>query len=186
MANETDISESRNTFLKKLIDYTKAKDNTRLISAALLVHGDGATKNKRVVDDPFGENADIISVNQYTGWYGKSLPDGLKKLEWEIKFDKPFVFSEFGAGALGGFHADSLTRWSEEYQAWYYRETLNMCERIDQLRGMSPWILVDFQSPRRRLPYYQDGFNRKGLISSEGKKKKAFYILKEYYKKSND
>jgi beta-glucuronidase len=47
-----------------------------------------------------------------------------------IKFDKPFIFSEFGAGALGGFHADSLTRWSEEYQAWYYKKTLEMCDRF--------------------------------------------------------
>lgn len=181
MANETDISESRNTFLKNLIDFTRANDNTRLISAALLVHGDGEAKFSRVVDDPFGENADVISVNQYIGWYGSALPDVIKNLEFDIKFDKPFIFSEFGAGALGGYHADSLTRWSEEYQEWYYRESLNMCDRIDQLRGMSPWVLVDFQSPRRRLPKYQDGFNRKGLISSEGKKKKAFFVLKKYY-----
>jgi beta-glucuronidase len=182
MANETDISESRNTFLKNLIDFTREKDNTRLISAALFVHGDGKARFSRVVDDPFGKNADIISVNQYIGWYGSALPDVIKNLELDVKFNKPLVFSEFGAGALGGFHADSLTRWSEEYQEWYYEETLKMCDRIDQLRGLSPWILADFQSPRRRLPDYQDGFNRKGLISSEGKKKKAFFVLKKYYK----
>jgi beta-glucuronidase len=181
MANETDISESRNTFLKKLIDFTRSKDDTRLISAALFVHGDGKSRFSRVVDDPFGKNADVISVNQYIGWYGSALPDVIKELEMTIQFDKPFIFSEFGAGALGGFHADSLTRWSEEYQEWYYKETLKMCDRIDQLRGLSPWILTDFQSPRRMLPVYQDGFNRKGLISSEGKKKKAFFVLQEYY-----
>lgn len=182
MANETDISESRNVFLKNLIDFTREKDNTRLISAALFMHGDGISRNTRVIDDPFGENADIISVNQYTGWYGSALPDAIKDMEIILKFDKPLIFSEFGAGALGGFHADSLTRWSEEYQEWYYVETLKMCDRIENLRGMSPWILTDFQSPRRMLPVYQDGFNRKGLISSEGKKKKAFFVLQEYYK----
>lgn len=182
MANETKISESRNTFLKKLIDFTREKDDSRLISAALFVHGDGESRFSRVVDDPFGKNADVISVNQYTGWYGSALPDVIKNFKLDIKFNKPFIFSEFGAGALGGYHADSLTRWSEEYQEWYYEETLKMCDRIDQLRGLSPWILVDFQSPRRRLPEYQDGFNRKGLISSEGKKKKAFFTLRNYYK----
>jgi beta-glucuronidase len=182
MANETDISPDRNKFLKSLIDFTRSKDETRLISAALLVHDDGENTHQCIVDDPFGENADIISVNQYTGWYGKSLPDVLQNIEWTVKFDKPFIFSEFGAGALAGYHADSLTRWSEEYQEWYYRETLDMCDRIDQLRGISPWILIDFQSPRRRLPFYQDGYNRKGLISSEGEKKKAFSVLKNYYK----
>jgi beta-glucuronidase len=58
-----------------------------------------------------------------------------------------------------------------------------MLDTIDGLAGFSPWILVDFRSPRRVLPGIEDGFNRKGLISSEGKKKKAFYVLQRYYQK---
>jgi beta-glucuronidase len=46
---------------------------------------------------------------------------------------------------------------------------------------MTPWILVDFRSPRRNLPEIQDGWNRKGLISDGGQKKQAFFILKEFY-----
>ena len=57
-----------------------------------------------------------------------------------------------------------------------------MLERIDQLQGFSPWILVDFRSPRRVLPEIQDGWNRKGLISEDGKKKKAFFVLQTFYK----
>ncbi|HCC30258.1 MAG TPA: hypothetical protein DEQ03_09435, partial [Marinilabiliales bacterium] len=53
---------------------------------------------------------------------------------------------------------------------------------IPQLSGFSPWILVDFRSPRRVLPNIQDGWNRKGLISSGGERKQAFYILQEYYR----
>jgi beta-glucuronidase len=89
--------------------------------------------------------------------------------------------SEFGGSAKQGFHADSLTRFSEEYQEYLYRETLDMIKRIPQLQGFSPWILVDFRSPRRNLPGMQDGWNRKGLISSDGVKKKAYYVLKNYY-----
>lgn len=180
MANETEISDARNVFLKKLIDFTRSKDPTRLISAALYVNHEKSTDELIVVDDPFGLNADIISVNQYNGWYN-GLPDMIKDIEWKIDFNKPFVFSEFGAGALQGFHGDSLTRWSEEYQEWYYTETLKMCDRIDQLCGISPWILIDFQSPRRQMRPYQSGFNRKGIISDEGIKKKAFYVLQQYY-----
>ena len=47
---------------------------------------------------------------------------------------------------------------------------------------MSPWILMDFRSPRRPLPGIQDYFNRKGLISDQGEKKEAFYILQKAYK----
>jgi beta-glucuronidase len=48
---------------------------------------------------------------------------------------------------------------------------------------MSPWILVDFRSPRRPLPEIQDGWNRKGLVSSTGEKKQAFSVLQSFYAK---
>jgi hypothetical protein len=57
-----------------------------------------------------------------------------------------------------------------------------MLKRITQLPGMSPWILMDFRSPRRPLPEIQDFFNRKGLISDQGEKKEAFYVLQAAYR----
>jgi beta-glucuronidase len=56
-----------------------------------------------------------------------------------------------------------------------------MLRKIPFLSGMSPWILMDFRSPRRQLPGIQDFRNRKGLISEHGEKKKAFYVLQQYY-----
>ena len=56
-----------------------------------------------------------------------------------------------------------------------------MLNRIPQLRGMSPWILMDFRSPNRPLHGMQDEFNRKGLISDQGEKKQAFFILQKAY-----
>jgi len=125
---------------------------------------------------------DIISFNAYIGWYD-GLPDKAERVTWKIKQDKPVIVSEFGAGALQGYHGDSLTRWTEEFQEYAYRENIKMFEQIPQLRGISPWILADFRSPKRFLPNIQDGWNRKGLISETGDKKKAFYVLQEYYMK---
>jgi beta-glucuronidase len=56
-----------------------------------------------------------------------------------------------------------------------------MLKRISFLRGTTPWILMDFRSPRRPLPKIQDYWNRKGLISNKGEKKKAFYVMREWY-----
>jgi len=42
-------------------------------------------------------------------------------------------------------------------------------------------VLMDFRSPRRELAGIQEFFNRKGLISERGDKKKAFYIMREFY-----
>jgi beta-glucuronidase len=58
-----------------------------------------------------------------------------------------------------------------------------MLDQITNLRGLSPWILSDFRSPKRLLPGVQDGWNRKGLISDQGLRKKAFYTLRDYYAK---
>jgi beta-glucuronidase len=83
---------------------------------------------------------------------------------------------------LQGLHGSKDARWTEEFQEDLYVKTLAMLEKIPQLRGMTPWILADFRSPRRVLPDIQDGWNRKGLISETGNKKKAFYVLQDYYK----
>ncbi len=180
MANETPTSESRNAFLNKLASYTRKLDNTRLISAALEQSNYKGNPEIRTINDPYAEIVDILSFNQYIGWYD-GLPEKCSSITWKIDLDKPVLISEFGAGAKQGFYGDKLTRWTENYQEYLYEETLKMIDNIDQLQGFSPWILVDFRSPRRPLPKIQDGWNRKGLISEDGKKKKAFYVLKNYY-----
>ena len=121
-----------------------------------------------------------MGTNEYIGWYGGRLQD-LDTIKWTSLYDKPLIMSEFGGDALFGFHGDALTRWTEEYQAFVYEEQLAMLKRIPNLRGMSPWILKDFRSPRRVLPGIQDGWNRKGLVSERGVKKKAWDILNLFY-----
>ncbi|MBN1302653.1 MAG: beta galactosidase jelly roll domain-containing protein [Melioribacteraceae bacterium] len=178
VANETPRSDSRLKFLRGLIDKARALDPTRLISAATELSYD---ENKMIIDDPLCEILDIIGANEYLGWYG-GKPEDAQKISWVSKFNKPLIISEFGGGALYGFHADKNTRWSEEYQENVYINQLIMLDKIPFLQGMSPWILMDFRSPRRPLPGIQDFWNRKGLVSPEGNKKKAFYILEQYYK----
>ena len=180
MANETPTSEPRLVFLKKLAAHTRELDPTRLISAALEQSDYNGDPTTRTINDEFADVVDILSFNQYVGWYD-GLPEKCGQISWKILQNKPVLISEFGAGAKIGFHGDKLTRWSEEYQEDVYIQTLKMLEGIDQLQGFSPWILVDFRSPRRMLPKIQDGYNRKGLISEDGKKKKAFFVLKNFY-----
>jgi beta-glucuronidase len=179
VGNETPPGDARLVFMSNLAKTAKATDPTRLISAALQVHNiDGVS----TIDDPLAEFTDIVSVNEYIGWYG-GLPTNARTAKWDIKYDKPLFFSETGAEALSGFHADSLTRWSEEYQEWYYKEQIAMMKNMpEHFVGLSPWLLTDFRSPRRNNPAYQEGWNNKGLIGHNGEqKKKAFHILKAYY-----
>ena len=92
--------------------------------------------------------------------------------------------SEFGGEALYGQHGspDSNGYWTEERQAQIYKEQIAMFKNIPFLRGTSPWILEDFRSETRLNPIFQQGWNRKGLLSDKGLKKKAWYVMHDYYK----
>jgi beta-glucuronidase len=177
MANETPNNEARTRFLTAEATHARELDPTRLITAALLVRGEGQTK---IIDDPLGKALDVIGFNEYIGWY-EGRPESADKTEWRVEYQKPLIVSEFGGGAMAGLHGGDNDRWSEEFQANIYRHQLGMLNRIPQLRGMSPWILMDFRSPLRNLPGIQDGFNRKGLISDQGQKKQAFFVLQKAY-----
>lgn len=180
VGNETPLSKARNQFMNGLVDHVRDLDDTRLISAALEVHTEPDKPNTYIINDPLGEKLDLLAFNEYIGWYD-GLPEKCSEVDWEFAYDKPVHISETGAGALQGFYADKETVWSEEYQMLLYQQQVEMIKREPQIKGISPWILVDFRSPRRQHPVYQQFWNRKGLISNSGTKKKAFFILKIYY-----
>jgi beta-glucuronidase len=178
MSNETPISPERTAFLKAMADYARQLDSTRLITSALnRVEHAGAV---RTMNDPLAESLDVIGVNEYIGWY-EGKPEDADRAQWKFAVEKPVIISEFGADAPFGLHGDAATRFSEEYQVDVFQRQIGMAERIPELAGMTPWVLMDFRSPRRSLPGIQDYFNRKGLISDRGQKKPAFYVLQKFY-----
>ena len=184
VANETQPSESRNEFLRYLISCCRELDDTRLIVAAFDLVRFDRDRQLFVMDDPFIEALDVVAVNKYMGWY-HPWPVTPDRAVWDVARGKPLIISEFGGEALYGQHgaADTASSWSEEYQEALYRDNLRMFEYIPNLRGVSPWILFDFRSPFRFHPTNQEGWNRKGLVSDRGYRKKAWYLMKAYYDK---
>lgn len=181
VGNETPQSPERLKFMSNLAKEAKKLDPSRLVSAALLVSQKAPNWDLHTVDDSLGNYIDIVSVNEYRGWYGGD-PTHNRTSVWDIKFNKPFFVSETGAESLGGYNGDTLTRWTEDYQLWFYREQVAMMKRMpSQFVGLSPWLLADFRSPKRNNPLYQEGWNNKGLIDQKGRKKKAFFELQKYY-----
>jgi beta-glucuronidase len=179
MANETPINDVRNAFIGRLADEARRLDPTRLVTAALMPSWSGPAVN---LDDPLSAKLDVIGANEYIGWYGQDPPEKADVVEWKNPSGKPLIISEFGADAKAGLHGEPNQRFTEEYQERLYRHQIGMLKRIPFLRGVSPWILMDFRSPRRPLPGIQDYWNRKGLVSPEGEKKKAFGLMQEYYR----
>ena len=177
IANETPHSAERDAFLSRLAKQARSLDSTRLISMAMEVTGASNYVNR--LNDNMNEYVDVVSFNQYIGWY-RDVNDA-PKMTWEIPYDKPVIISEFGGGAKFGYHGAKNQRWTEEFQENLYRENTAMLDKVDGLAGTTPWILKDFRSPRRVLPGVQDYYNRKGLFSDKGEKKLAFYVLKQWY-----
>jgi len=185
LSNETyPGTPNRNNALVELTQKCRAIDSTRLISH--VANTQSYTNNAFNVSDPLYEYSDLICINEYIGWYNpwQGKPSDVK---WNFGYpDKPVFISEFGAEALYGSNAgpiDEASGWTEEYQKQVYIDQIEMFKTIPNLCGISPWLLFDYKSLGRMNQVYQKGYNRKGLLSEKGEKKKAWYIMNEYYKK---
>ena len=182
ISNETySTTANRDTALIELSKKCRELDNTRLITS--VINNQGYNNNIVDVHDPLYNYFDVISVNEYIGWYvpWQGKPEDTK---WKLIVDKPVIISEFGGEALYGSNygpTNEAAYWTEEYQEQIYKNQIAMFKAMPNLAGVCPWILVDYRSLGRMHPVYQKGWNRKGLLSDRGDKKKAWYILHDYY-----
>ncbi len=182
LSNETSPSADRDNALINLTDKCRHLDSTRLITS--VINDEKYTDNTLSVWDTLYCHFDFIALNEYLGWYvpWQGKPADVK---WNLALkDKPIVISEFGGEALYGNNngsKDEASGWSEDYQEQIYKDQVQLMKTVPNLSGTFPWLLVDYRSPGRMHPVYQNGWNRKGLISDRGDKKKAWYILKNYY-----
>lgn len=182
MSNETSLSPERYTGIANLATLCRSLDPTRLISSATdkVTYRDSTA----YIRDTICRVLDVIAVNEYLGWY-RTWPSRPANMKWVSDFKKPLIMSEFGGEALygsNGMPKDAASSWSEEYQEQIYKDQVEMLQKIPFLRGTCPWILADFRSPGRMHPVYQNGWNRKGLISDRGLKKKAWYVMQQFYR----
>ncbi len=184
LSNETyPGTPNRNGALIELTQKCRNLDSTRLISH--VVNTQSYQDNVFNVWDPLYEHSDLIGINEYIGWYipWQGKPSETK---WKIAFpDKPVFISEFGGEALFGSDgpSDEAAYWTEGYQEKIYIDQVEMFNNVPNLVGVCPWLLFDYKSLGRMHSIYQQGYNRKGLISENGEKKKAWHVMNAYFKK---
>ncbi|MFL1013219.1 glycoside hydrolase family 2 protein [Flavisericum labens] len=183
LSNETyHFTPNRDSALIKLSKQCKVLDSTRLTTTVISTQE--YKNNTFNLWDSLYNYFDVISVNEYVGWYvpWQGSPENT---QWEfVNSDKPVIISEFGGEALYGntkLPKDAASSWSEEYQEQIYKDQIKMFKTTPNLAGVCPWILFDYRSLSRMHPIYQKGWNRKGLLSEKGEKKKAWYIMNAYY-----
>lgn len=182
LANETYATTLNRT--EALIDLSKKcrlLDSTRLLTTVF--SNQGYQNNTFNVWDTLSRYFDVLSINEYLGWY-VPWQGSPKDTKWNFADPKPMIISEFGGEAKYGSNygpKDEAASWSEAYQEQIYKDQIELFKHTPNLVGVSPWLLVDYRSPGRMHPVYQNGFNRKGLLSEYGEKKKAWYVMKRYY-----
>jgi beta-glucuronidase len=178
VSNETPNNPTRTKFLTNLANEARKLDPTRPITSALI--GPKVDQDAVVQNDPLADALDVVGQNQYIGWY-EGRPEDADRKTWTLP-NKPILMSEFGAEAKYGNHGGPNQRWAEEQQVNVYEHQFVMIRKIPQVRGLIPWVLMDFRSPTRNIPKLQEGYNRKGLLSEDGKKKMAFDLFQKTYK----
>ncbi|MFX0031403.1 MAG: glycoside hydrolase family 2 protein [Candidatus Hodarchaeota archaeon] len=152
-------------FIKKLMEFARRLDDTRIITYVTM----------KLSHDFLRRFADVATINTYFGWYFGNVK--LISLVLDIMrtpiFNKPWIYTEFGAGAKYGFHADwkKQVRFSEEKQQYVLDYTIRTLNSKNYIAGWFIWIYRDFRS-LIRTSIYQEGYNRKGLVSGERNEKK--------------
>ncbi|MEW6203413.1 MAG: glycoside hydrolase family 2 TIM barrel-domain containing protein [bacterium] len=189
LANEISTYEppSRD-FIRRLNKTAKKWDPTRYTTVAI-------AGNPYTPVDYVSGIVDVVSINEYFGWYYGQIEDLDKFLDkYHKKFlRKPFVISEFGADALLGRHIDEIKKeshhdhsYSEEFQDDFYRRHWEIISAKPYIVGTMPWVFADFHmewTPLTGKPHPVEWMNLKGLLTINREKKMSFYTIQEFYRR---
>lgn len=149
-------------FMLQLMQTAKKLDSSRIVTYV----------SSRMVSDELRPKSDLPCLNEYWGWYYFSERNLNRVLDFihQTAPHKPLLITEFGADAKYGFHSNKFRKFSEEKQVSILSESIRTFNSKDYIAGWIIWIYRDFRSPMR-LNAYQQGFNRKGIVSDKNEPK---------------
>ena len=167
-------------FFTPLFDLFRKLDATRPV-AMVSVHGGPAE---------WAALGDVICTNSYHGWYGLSgrLDEAEKALQRDVAAlrerhpGKPIFFTEFGADAIAGTHAQPPEMWSEEFQAEMIAMYIRVLEQHPFVIGEHPWAFADFRTAQSIMRV--GALNQKGVFTRDRKPKLAAHRLRELWSRS--
>lgn len=166
-------------FIKRLMNWVRLYDNTRIVTYVSM----------KLFTDLTRRYADVATINFYFGWYIGSTR--LISLMLDVMrtptFNKPWIYTEFGAGAKYGFHDswNNQTKFSEEKQLHVIDYSIRTFNAKDYIAGWFIWIYRDFRSFLRQNEF-QEGYNRKGIVSEKNEKKLISYRIPQILNKKRN
>ena len=174
-------------FFRACVERVRSLDPTRLVSYAALYGGIGCV----------ADLVDVISINQYWGWYDRVAQDGIGEeqrvtlpielpqleqcLAEKSALGRPLLLSEFGADAEPGYRCPDCALWSEDYQAALLARTLEIAARFPAVCGTFPFAFADYRDPSKPITQHWHGLNLKGIVSWHREPKLACEPLGEAY-----
>jgi beta-glucuronidase len=180
IANEPEsITPEARAYFEPLAAEARRLDPTRPIAFANVM---GATPDLDVLTDLF----DVVMLNRYYGWYvgpgdlasAEAMLDG-EIAAWVGKYDKPIIFTEYGADTFPGLHDVVPYPWSEEYQVDLLATYHRVFDRFDAVVGEHVWNFADFATAPGVMRV--DG-NKKGVFTRERRPKAAAYLLRRRWR----
>jgi beta-glucuronidase len=176
-------------YIEKMSNWVRLRDNSRLVTYTSYFYQ----------FDRAYSYTDIISINEYFGWYLGSV-DMINGLLTRINADypdKPVIISEFGSSAGLGIHNDNAKMkntftsifekdFSEEYQVLFQKAQIEtIWKNYTLCSGAISWCYNDFMEYRDKPSPEQltKGMNCMGLVTYDRKPKKAYYEVKELFTK---
>jgi len=184
IANEP-RSEDANaeSYFREVAAYTRSLDTSRPIIVVVFTN---------YANDKAAQFADIIGLNRYHNWYTDlglvGLLDGIvesaarnEAMNWINKYNKPLIYSEYGADTVAGLHTSPSYIFTEEFQSEYFREHFRA---FDFLRsntsfiGEMVWNFADFMTKQEITRVVG---NRKGVFTRERNPKDSAHLLRSRY-----
>ena len=151
-------------------------DNVRFVSAAL--EKEEIKPGLMTVNDQLGKLFDIISFNEYVGWYD-GLPEKCDRVNWTFSEQKPVIISEFGGECVYGLRGAKTDRFTEDFQEDLFIHSVNMFKRIPGLAGTTPWILKDSQIAAPSASGFSGRFQPKRLSVGQRRKEESIFCVEK-------
>ena len=169
---------------KKMTELARRMDDSRIITYVSNRSGDARP-------DICYSLADMICMNAYISWYNdvkrEDWKEFLKRQKKMIKacdaLDKPYVMTEFGAGAIAGFNSFEAQRWSEDYQVESLKFSLEQLLSQRSVTGVYIWQYCDIRTSAFYELSRPRSFNNKGILDEYRRPKRAYYTVRDIYGK---
>lgn len=177
IANEADSgSPGAYEYFKPLYDLARASDPQNRPCTIVSV------QMKNFQDDCTIQLSDVFCLNRYYGWYscGGDLAAAETLCRQELTFwnslGKPFMYTEYGADTVSGFHDTVPVMYTEEYQIDYYKTNHKVVDELENFVGEQVWNFADFATSQSLL---RAQGNKKGIFTRDRKPKMVAHYLKD-------